>query len=154
MRYLPSAAALLLAAGLHAQSTRPAARPVPDTALGLARGSVFEVPSPPLYQDETSAPGAGRLLPRANRETPPRIPHGAGEYLPITRASNMCADCHDTGQPRKKGEPTPIPASHYVDLRHAAAAKGGKLVGARYVCTACHVASSNAPPLPGSAVRR
>lgn len=154
MRTALSAAAFLLAAALHAQPAKPAAKPLPDTALGLSRGSVFEVPSPPLYTDEASAPGARKVLPRANREAPPRIPHGVGEYLPITRGSNPCADCHDTGLPRKKGEPTPIPASHYVDLRHAPEKKGAKLVGARHVCTACHVATTDAQPLVGNTARR
>lgn len=54
MRTALAASALLLAAALHAQPVRPAARSLPDTALGLSRGSVFEVPSPPLYRDETS----------------------------------------------------------------------------------------------------
>lgn len=154
MRTALSAAAFLLAAALHAQPAKPAAKPLPDTALGLSRGSVFEVPSPPLFKDEASAPGDRKVLPRANREAPPRIPHGVGDFLPITRGSNQCADCHDTGARRKTGEPTPIPPSHYVDLRHAPGKKGARLVGARYVCTACHVALTDASPLVGNTARR
>jgi nitrate reductase cytochrome c-type subunit len=154
MRTALIAASFLLAAGLHAQGGKPAAKPVADTALGLSKTSVFEIPAPPRYKDEASSPGDKPALPRANRETPPRIPHGIAEFLPITRTANQCADCHDTGAAKKKGEATPIPASHYVDLRHAPEKKGAKLVGARYVCTACHVALTDARPLVGNTYRK
>jgi len=131
----------------------PQAKPVPDRNLGLSRTSVFEVPAPPLYQDEASGPGEKALPKRINREYPPVIPHGVGDCLPITRSSNLCMDCHGVAGPKKKGEATPIPASHYVDLRHAPSKKGAQVAGSRYVCISCHVPRTDAPPATGSTFR-
>jgi len=131
----------------------PPAKPVSDRDLGLSRTSVFEVPAPPLYQDEGSAPGEKPLPKRINRETPPVIPHGVSDSLPITRSSNPCMDCHVVPGPKKKGEATPIPGSHFVDLRHAPHAKGKQLAGSRYVCISCHVSRTDARLLVGSTYR-
>ncbi len=131
----------------------PPAKPVSDKSLGLSRTSVFEVPSPPAYQDEASAPGEKPLPKRINREFPPVIPHSLADCLPITRSSNLCMDCHAVPGPKKKGEPTPIPASHFVDLRRAPEAKGEQVAGARYVCISCHVPRTDAPPAVGSRYR-
>ena len=91
--------AMLIAACSVAQAQEPKSRPVfksiPDQALGLSCSSVFEVPSPPLFTDDASAPGDKTLPPRLNRETPPVIPHGITDFLPLTRAANMCLDCHE-----------------------------------------------------------
>jgi len=139
-------AAPLLAAG-------PPAKAVADRDLGLSRTSVFETPAPPLYQDEGSTPGEKPLPKRINRETPPVIPHGVSNCLPITRSSNPCMDCHAVPGPKKKGEATPIPGSHFVDLRHAPHAKGKQLAGSRYVCISCHVSRTDARLLVGSTYR-
>ena len=128
----------------------PPAKPIPDRDLGLSRTSVFEAPAPPLYQDEASNPGEKPLPKRINREAPPVIPHSVADCLPITQSSNLCMDCHAIPGPKKKGEATPIPASHYVDLRRAPEAKGKQLAGARYVCISCHVPRTDAPPIVGS----
>jgi len=149
------AVSLLIVTGLQAQGTKPApvAKPTPDHALGLSKASVFDVPVPPQFKDEDSSPGEKPVLKRINREFPPMIPHGIVDALPITRASNLCLECHDTQAKRKAGEPTPIPPSHYVDLRRAPATKGDKLAGTRYYCTACHVPQTDAKPLVGSGYR-
>ena len=128
---------LLAGPGLHAQAT----------VQGLAPGSVFAVPSPPSFKDEASAPGEKGVMKRINREFPPMIPHGVGDLLPITRESNLCLDCHGTQARPKAGEPTPVPASHYVDLRRAPGTKGGRLAGTRWVCISCHVPQTDARPL-------
>ena len=47
---------------------------------------------------------------------------------------------------------TPIPASHYVDLRRGGQ-KGERLAGARHVCISCHVPRTDARPLVGSRFR-
>ena len=150
--------AMLIAACSVAQAQEPKSRPVfksiPDQALGLSCSSVFEVPSPPLFTDDASAPGDKTLPPRLNRETPPVIPHGITDFLPLTRAANMCLDCHEVPGAKKKGEPTPLPASHYVDYRNAPWKRGGKVAGARWVCTACHVPQTDAKPLVGTTYRR
>lgn len=132
----------------------PPAKPVPDQNLGLSRTSVFDVPAPPLYQDEASGPGEKPLPKRINREYPPVIPHSLADCLPITRSSNLCMDCHAVSGPKKKGEATPIPASHFVDYRRAPEAKGAQVAGTRYVCISCHVPRTDAPPIVGNAFRR
>jgi cytochrome c-type protein NapB len=134
-------------------ASEPQAKPVPDRNLGLSRTSVFEVPSPPAYQDESSSPGEKALPKRINREYPPVIPHSLADCLPITRSSNLCLECHAVPGPKKKGEPTPIPASHFMDLRRAPEVKGKEVAGTRYVCISCHVPRTDAPPAVGSRYR-
>jgi len=135
-------------------ASKPQAKPVPDRNLGLSHTSVFEVPAPPAYQDEASAPGEKALPRRINREYPPVIPHSIADCTPITRSSNLCMDCHAVPGPKKKGEATPIPASHFLDFRRAPETKGAQVSGARYVCISCHVPRTDAPPLVGSRYRR
>lgn len=145
---------LLLAFALTARAAPPAAaRPIPDKELGLSRTSVFEVPSPPAWKAEEAAPGDRPVPPRPFKEAPPVIPHAVADFLPITATQNLCVDCHAIEGPKKKGEPTPVPASHYVDLRQVPARKGEKVAGARWVCISCHVTRSNAPPAVGSTFR-
>ena len=126
------------------------AKPVADRDLGLSRGSVFEVPTPPLFQDEASAPGEKPLPRRINREFPPVIPHSIADAVPITRDSNLCMDCHAVPGPKKKGEATPIPKSHYADLRRTPKTTGKTVSGARFVCISCHVPRTDAMPLVGN----
>jgi cytochrome c-type protein NapB len=130
-----------------ARPAAAAARPIPDKDLGLSRGSVFDVPVPPAWRAEASAPGDTPLPPRISREFPPVVPHGIADFLPITATQNTCLDCHAIAGPKKKGEPTPVPASHYLDQRLQPAKKGDKVAGARWVCVSCHVGRSDAPPL-------
>lgn len=153
--------ALLAAAGLAAltacaapKTNAPpappakAAAPVKDKELGLSKTSVFEVPAPPAWKDEASEPGEKTPPPpRIGTQIPPVVPHGVADHLPITRASNGCVDCHQVAGPKQAGEPTPLPPSHYVDYRNAPDRAGEKVAGARWVCTACHVARTDAPPL-------
>jgi hypothetical protein len=153
-RVSTAAPAPAAAAPQAAAPAAPAQPPgTPDSALGLSRTSVFDVPAPPLFHDEESTPGEKPLVPRVNPIAPPVIPHGIEAFDPIRRDANVCVDCHMITGPKVAGEATPIPASHYVDLRRAPAVKGAKLAGARFVCTACHVARTDAPPLVGSSYR-
>ena len=132
---------VLLGAGCAASTA-----PVPDTALGLQKGSVFDAPVPPTIQPNTSAPGERQRGRTGAPGWPPAIPHGTADVLPITATQNLCLDCHGHRE-ATPGAPTPIPASHYVDLRTAPAAGQDRVAGARYVCTACHVESTEAAPL-------
>jgi len=134
-------------------AARPAVRSVTDRELGLQKTSVFEVPSPPAYHAEESAPGDRPLPPRAGREAPPVVPHATADFLPITPAQNACADCHVVAGPKQKGEPTPVPPSHFVDQRHAPGQPGKALAGARWVCVSCHVGRTDAPSAVGSTFR-
>lgn len=145
-RLLPLALGPLLVAGwLGAQETGPSIR---DADLGLAKGSVFEVPTPPVAAVNSSDPGDLPLVPRAFDTAPPRVPHAVLDFMPIRRDENWCVDCHmsDWRAPQE-GEPTPIPASHYVDLRIGSGEIGDRIVGARWVCVSCHVAVTDAPLL-------
>jgi cytochrome c-type protein NapB len=168
MRHLHRLAALwLAAAGLAAASLAAcsAARPAPSAAsatargalkdrdLGLSKTSVFEAPAPPAWKEDGSAPGARPLPPRLSTEIPPVIPHGVADFLPIKVEQNACVDCHLVDGPKKAGEPTPIPLSHLLDLRRAPEKKAERPVGARWVCTACHVTQTDAPPLVGNGFR-
>jgi len=134
--------AVLLAA---CTSSGPAT-PIADGSLGLAKGSVFDTPTPPAVKANESGPGEVPPLPRPYAIAPPRIPHATADFLPITQKQNACLDCHAVKE-KKPGEPTPIPASHYVDLRNAPGQPGSHLSGARYVCVSCHVAGTDAPDL-------
>lgn len=152
---LAAALAACTAARTAAPATAPAAPapPVKDRDLGLSRTSVFEVPAPPAWKAEDSSPGEKPAPPRLSTQIPPVVPHGVADLLPITREQNGCVDCHQLAGPRKAGEPTPLPPSHYVDYRNAPGKVGDKVAGARWICTACHVARTDAPPAVGSTFR-
>lgn len=138
------AAVALAALALGAAPAR-----LPDTRVGLAEGGALEVKAPAPVKENDSAPGYRPVRPRAFPGAPPVIPHGVADFLPITRDQNACVDCHAVAE-RKKGEPTPIPASHYTDLRNAPRERREKVVGARWSCTACHLPQQDVHPLVGS----
>jgi cytochrome c-type protein NapB len=133
----------------------PAAAPQPppeppgtkDTELGLSKTSVFDVAVPPPVQPERSEPGEKPVLPRYFEGAPPTPPHELVDYTPITPKENACLGCHEIPGPKKAGEPTPLPKSHYVDYRRAPDKVGKKVAGARWVCTACHPARTDQAPL-------
>lgn len=123
-------------------------RGVPDTQIGLSRGSVFDTPVPAAVNENTSEPGERPPLPRPNPVAPPRIPHGIADFVPITRDGNACIDCHLVAE-KVEGEATPIPESHFIDFRNAPGRVRETPAGARYNCTACHVPQTDASPLVG-----
>jgi cytochrome c-type protein NapB len=93
-----------------------------------------------------TAPGELPVLPRAYAIAPPRIPHGIGDFLPLTAKQNACVDCHEVKE-KKTGEPTPMPVSHYTDYRNAPGLPGPAIAGTRHMCVACHVSGTDAPDL-------
>ena len=129
----------------------PAPPPEPpgikDRDIGLARGSAFEVLTPPAVQPERSEPGEKPVAPRAFPGAPPVAPHELVDYTPITRTQNGCVDCHQIPGPKVARQPTPLPPSHYVDLRRSPGKPGKTVTGARWICTACHVSRSDQGPL-------
>ena len=125
---------------------------IPDTKIGLSKTSVFDVADPPPVNKDISDPGEGELLLRAFQDAPPLIPHGVAEFLPITRNDNQCIDCHEVPE-KEPGEPTPIPKSHFTDLRNAPAKVGEMVVGARYICVSCHLSQTSADTLVGNDFR-
>ena len=128
-----------------------AAQPISADSMGLSKTSVFDVPDPKVYHYPTVQPGESTVLPRGYPGAPPQIPHDVSEFLPITVQSNMCIACHAQpelwGKPREKGKPTPIPQSHYTDLRNAPGKVTDHLINARYNCNQCHVPQADAPAL-------
>jgi cytochrome c-type protein NapB len=137
----------VLVLGLAYAAEEPAAENgIPDSDVSLRRASVFETPTPSAVPENESAPGELPPIPPPNEEAPTVIPHGIGDFLPITADSNMCVDCHGVEE-KEEGEPTPIPASHYVDLRNAPEEKRAKVAGARYLCVSCHVSQTAVEPL-------
>jgi nitrate reductase (cytochrome), electron transfer subunit len=153
---VPSLLAVLIV-GCVTANTPPLATsdppaPISEGALGLAKGSVFDVPTPPAVKANDSGPGELPVLPRAYVIAPPRIPHGIGDFVPITQKQNACLDCHGVKE-KNKGEPTPIPASHYTDYRNDPERVGSQVSGARYICVSCHAVRTDAPNLVGNTFR-
>ena len=122
---------------------------VATEAIGLSRGDIEDVPTPAAVAENTTDPGDRPVLPRAYPGSPPLVPHGVTDYVPIERNDNACIDCHDVAE-KVEGEPTPIPESHYRDLRNAPSEVREEIAGARWNCTACHVPLTGALPLVGN----
>lgn len=138
---------LCLAGSIH---NAQCAEAIKDSSMGLSKQSVFEVPAPERFEYQGGMPGGNPLHKRAYPAAPPQIPHSIESLTPIKAGMNFCVSCHGVstgaGQP-KSGVPTPIPISHYTDLRHAPGEPVKKLVEARYVCTQCHVPQADLKPL-------
>ena len=67
--------------------------------------------------------------------------------MPLTLSANGCLDCHalDAG-----ADAPELPASHRTDLRNSPGQVGATVAGARYLCLACHVPTSDARPARAS----
>ncbi|NWG87136.1 MAG: nitrate reductase cytochrome c-type subunit [Hydrogenophilaceae bacterium] len=134
-----------LALGLAAQWGQAADQPIPDDQLGLSKTSVYEVPDPQTFEYRQADPFSGGTLPRAYLGAPPQVPHEIKDFVPITLESNMCVGCHQqpdmVGKKKVKGQPTPLPASHYVDV------KANTMHMGRYNCTQCHTPQATVKPL-------
>lgn len=127
-----------------------------DSALGLSKSSVFDVPSPGDFAYSEKSPGTSSVMPRSYPGAPPQIPHDIESFLPVSKASNMCLGCHNRpGQKPAKAQPTPIPPSHYTTLRGPQAGKQSKdIAGARAVCTQCHVPQAGVKELVGNSFKK
>jgi cytochrome c-type protein NapB len=118
--------------------------------IGIGEDNVFSDATPSAFSYTDTKAGKSELLPLAYSTVPPLIPHTIEKYLPITAEENGCTDCHDKKDKigkteHRSGKKIPMPASHYGGFY----GKGDKeeISGARYTCTQCHVAQSNAKPL-------
>ena len=123
---------------------------VNDKDMGLSKTSVFDTPSPEPFKYSDKFPGTSQVLPRAYPDAPPQIPHNIDSFKPVTAKNNMCIGCHNNPSMRGKtvkGMATPMPESHYTDIRHAPGKVTDQMIGARYVCTQCHVPQSDAKKL-------
>ena len=117
------------------------AKSISDGNLSLYSGSLFEVPDPAGFSWNDADPGANDLLGRAFAIAPPRIPHGIASFEPLTAKSNGCLDCHALGAGADAPE---LPPSHRTDLRSSPEKVGATVAGARYLCLACHIPTSDA----------
>lgn len=152
MRNCKILAAIQLSVALLAAGTNLSfAVPIQANDTGLSKGSVFDIPTPKIYHYSNAPAGESKVLPRAYSGAPPQISHDISEHLPITSQNNMCLACHNQpalwGKKLERGTPTPIPPSHYTDLRNAPGKVTENVVGARYNCNQCHVPQADAKPL-------
>lgn len=145
-KWMVLAAVLLLAS---AATLLAVGNSTPDRDLSLSKTSVFEIPEPAAEQKNTSEPGEHAAVPADFPEQPPLVPHGINDWMPITLTENQCIDCHGVEE-KVEGEATPIPRSHYVDLRNAPDKVTDAVVGARYNCVTCHTAPGSNAPLVGN----
>jgi nitrate reductase cytochrome c-type subunit len=122
---------------------------VPEEEVGLSPGRLEALPPLAPMPTPPGDPGDAPSRLAAYDGAPPVVPHAIADFVPIERAANVCLDCHMEGE-KIAGEPTPIPASHFVDLRNAPASRGDEVAGARWVCIACHVSVTDTPPLVAS----
>ena len=151
MRFIVGALGLVLTASCsHTGPTAsPSAPGIPDSAIGLSKAAITEVPDPLAFRSVDSDPGDVPLPARAFHGAPPVISHTLEDMVPITPSENACVDCHEVGS-KEPGEPTPIPDSHFVDLRSNPDTRGDTVAGARYNCILCHAAQTDATPLVGT----
>lgn len=128
-------------------ATETAPSSISDAELSLYPGSVFTVPDPRGFEWNDEDPGETARLARAFPIAPPRVPHQIAEFVPITLRANACLDCHalDAG-----ADAPELPPSHRTDLRRAPETVGTSVAGARWLCTSCHVPTTDARPLRGN----
>jgi cytochrome c-type protein NapB len=141
---------LLTAAGfwMLAGGAASGAEGLDPTEMGLSKTSVFESPSPKVFEYRDVKPRDSAPPSKSYPTAPPQIPHAVDDYLPITAPDeNLCLGCHD--KPRRwdeelqKGKARPMPRSHYTDLRTPGAEPTRKVRGARFFCTQCHAPVAN-----------
>lgn len=121
---------------------------VSDSEIGLRKHSLEDEKSLEIknftYSDKEA--GEAKKFERAFLNAPPQIPHNVEDFLPITQDNNMCLSCHDLGADNERvklsdEEATPMPASHYYDLRNEK--KLDAISQARYNCVQCHAPQAN-----------
>lgn len=119
-----------------------------EEQMGLSRTPVTVDPDPATFEYRQADPSTSGVLPRAYLGAPPQVPHNLDGLIPITRDSNTCVSCHQqpdqVGKKKVKGEPTPLPATHYTDVKNNALNMG------RYNCTQCHTPQANVNNLVGN----
>ncbi|MBI1284909.1 MAG: cytochrome C [Thiobacillus sp.] len=121
-----------------------------DSQMGLSKTSVYDDPSPDVFQYPPTDPGEAKALPRAYSGAPPQIPHSVDDFLPITAQKNECNGCHNKpariGKNVAKGTPPPMPESHY----HKADTGKLEFSDSRYICVQCHTPQANVKDLVGN----
>jgi len=126
---------------------------VPEERIGLVAGRLEELPPLAARPAPLQEPGEAPAEPAVFEGAPPAIPHAIDDYMPITRDENLCLDCHLVEE-KLPGAPTPVPASHFIDLRNAPGEQGEEVVGARWTCVSCHVVPAAVVPLVNNRFQR
>ena len=126
-----------------------AAEPIDENDMGLIEMNVFEAPTPQPFAYGDKFPGEAQNLPTAYPGAPPQIPHDISAFEPVTIKKNLCLRCHDKPELQGKqaeGEATPMPPSHYRDVRTPDTATQ-RVDGSRFLCLQCHVPQAQVAPL-------
>lgn len=144
----PMTITVLLACSLAASLAAAANAGLTEDQMGLSKADVAADTEPAPFEYRQADPYSGGVLPRAYLGAPPQVPHSLDGLTPITRDSNACLSCHQqpdkVGKKKAKGEPTPLPKSHYTDVRRNALYMG------RYNCTQCHTPQADVKSLVGN----
>jgi cytochrome c-type protein NapB len=128
------------------QQTATNNKPVKVTGIREANLNADSQNLPDLKLNTTQAiPGKVKAQPASFSDAPPMIPHSVEGMVPITKANNMCLNCH-TPANAKAMKVTAIPASHFED-NFKNGKKSGKLAGSRYNCTLCHAPQAMVDPV-------
>ena len=144
---------------------RPVAS-VSEESLGLRKTDIYAEDDTLAEKTEyrSAQPGTSTKIKRAYQDAPPMIPHDVTDFLPITRTNNACVGCHAPDIAPAMGA-TPIPPSHYLDMRPRHICDGVKfkksidntknetdvkklthLSQARFNCSQCHAPQSQGNP--------
>ncbi|QSZ42320.1 nitrate reductase [Sulfurimonas aquatica] len=139
---------------------------VSEESLGLRKTDIYAeddtLASKTSYR--SAQPGTSTKIKRAYQDAPPMIPHDVSDFLPITADYNACVGCHAPDIAPAMGA-TPIPPSHYLDMRPRHICDGVKfkksidntknetdvkklthLSQARFNCSQCHAPQSQGNP--------
>ena len=139
---------------------------ISEESLGLRKTGIYAEDDTISSKTEYRSAQAGEStkIKRAFQDAPPMIPHDVKDFLPITRENNACVSCHAPEIAPAMGA-TPIPASHFLDMRPRHICDGVKfkksidntknetdvkklthLNQARYNCSQCHAPQSQGNP--------
>ena len=148
------------------ESETKAVASVSEESLGLRKTDINEEDDTVAEKTEyrSAQAGTSTKIKRAYQDAPPMIPHDVTDFLPITRENNACVGCHAPDIAPAMGA-TPIPPSHYLDMRPRHICDGKKfkksidntknetdvkrlthLSQARFNCSQCHAPQSQGNP--------
>jgi cytochrome c-type protein NapB len=140
----------ILALSLNAGLVLAVDKGLTEEQMGLSKADVSVDAAPDVFEYGEADPYIAGVLPRAYSGAPPQIPHTMEGLVPITRELNTCLSCHQlpdrVGKKKAKGE-SPLPLSHYTDVKHNALYMG------RYNCTQCHTPQAKVKSLVGNTFR-
>ncbi len=137
---------------------------ISEESLGLRKTELYSEKDTIAAKTEYAKEAAGqsKVIQRAFQDAPPMIPHDVSDFLPVTKSNNACTGCHMPEMAQYMDpKPTPIPGSHFMDMRpkhkydgktfqktadvmknETSVTKMQTLSHARYNCTLCHAPQS------------